>query len=232
MQSDSLAPTVDDSLRLRARQARAEIEAGGLRGAALLELLRGIPVLERDAWVDELLGIEAPPPDMPDLPRGAVPYLPSGVEEIVAIVLEAPIHPDDELVDLGSGLGRVVLLAHLLSGARARGVEIQAHLVASARARCAAIGVTGVSFVHANAADLALEGSIFFLYAPFNGQLLARVLGRLEEVARRRPIVVCAVDVEPDVPWLLRRKTSAGSLTLYDSCVPGVPARSPSAPSR
>jgi SAM-dependent methyltransferase len=209
---------VDDSLLHRARTARAEIASGALRGAALLELLLSVPFLDRDAWTDELLGIEPPPPDIPNLPRGSVPYLPSGVEEILAMVLEVPVRPDDDLVDLGSGLGRVVILAHLLSGARASGVEIQEPLVRSARARCAELALASVSFVHANAAAAELDGSIFFLYAPFNGQMLTHVLRRLEEVARRRSIVICAVGLEfRGVPWLLPRKTSSVSLTLYDS---------------
>lgn len=218
---------MDELLRLRARTARAEIESGALRGAALVDVLLSIPFFDRDVWVDELLQIEELPPDIPDLPRGAVPYLPSGVEEILAMVLEVPIQPDDDLVDLGSGLGRVVILAHLLSGARARGVDIQEHLVRSARARCAALGLAAVSFVQANAADTVPEGSIYFLYAPFNGEMLARALCRLEDHARRRPIVLCAVGVDfHDVPWLLPKKTSARSLTLYYSHVPGVPPRS------
>jgi len=211
---------VNDSLRQLAQAARVKLEAGALRGAALLELLASIPALERDAWVDALLGLEEPPADdVADLPRGAVPYLPSGVEEILAMVREAPLRPHDVLVDLGSGLGRVVILAHLLSGARAVGVELQEQLVRSARARCAELALAGVSFVHANAEDLELEGTVFFLYAPFNGEMLARVLRRLEVVARRRPIVVCAVGLElPGVSWLQPRTTSCVVLTLYDSC--------------
>jgi hypothetical protein len=220
--SDSLASTVDESLRLRAQTARIEIGAGALRGAALLELVLSIPFIDRDVWIDELLRIEDLPPDDPDLPRGSVPYLPSGVEEILAMVREVPIRPDDELVDLGSGLGRVVILAHLLSGARARGIEIQEHLVRSAKACCAELSLADIAFVHANAADLLLDGTIFFLYAPFNGEMLVRGLSRLEEVARRKPIVVCAVGLEfHGVPWLTPRKTSAGLLILYDSHVPG-----------
>lgn len=209
------------------RCVRTEIESGALRGAALRELLLSVPFLDRDSWLDELLGFEAPPPDIANLPHGAVPYVPSGVDEILAMVEEAPLLPDDELVDLGSGLGRVVILAHLLSGARACGVEIQEPLVRGARARCAELGLPLVSFVHANAADIELDGSIFFLYAPFNGNMLAAVLRRLEHVARRRPIVVCAVGLEfHGVPWLRARTTTKISLTLYDSCVRGVPRRS------
>jgi hypothetical protein len=219
---------VNDSLRLRARTARAAVRSGALRGAALRDLVRSIPFLERDAWIDELLEIEAPPPDMPDLPRESVPYLPCGVAEILAMVEEAPVGPDDELVDLGAGLGRAVILAHLLSGARARGVEIQEPLVRSASARSADLALGAVSFVHADAAEVELDGSVFFLYAPFNGGMLARVVRRLEEVARRRPIIVGAVSFElHDLAWLLPRQTSCASLTLYDSRVSGVPCRSP-----
>jgi len=209
-------------------KARAEIESGALRGDALFELLLSLPFLERDGFLDELLGLDEPPPDVANLPRGAVPYLPSGVDEILAMMAEVPVRADDELVDLGSGLGRVVILAHLLSGARACGVEIQEPLVRRARERCAELALPLVSFVHANAAEIELDGSIFFLYSPFNGEMLSAVLRRLEDVARRRPIVVCAVGLElPGVPWLRARKTTKVSLTLYDSCVRGVRLRSP-----
>jgi len=190
-----------------------------LRGPVLLERLLAVPVADQDAWADELLGIPEAPPDVPDLPRGAVPYLPAGVEEILAMVREVPLGPGDELVDLGSGLGRVVILAHLLSGARARGVEIQAPLVECARGCCRKLGLgSEVSFLQADAAEVELDGSVFFLYSPFNGDTLARVTKRLEAVARRRPIVVCAVGLEfPAEPWLRRRSTPLLSLTLYDS---------------
>jgi predicted RNA methylase len=147
-----------------------------------------------------------------------VPYLPCGVDEIVAMVREVPVRPTDELVDLGAGLGRVAMLVHLLSGARALGVEIQAPLVHRARARCAELALADVSFVHADAADAELDGSIFFLYAPFGGGVLARVVRRLEDLARRRPIVLAAVGLElHDVPWLTARATSSVALTLYEA---------------
>lgn len=206
--------------------ARADVKSGALRGAALLQRLLAVPPLERDAWTDELLSLPEPPPDIPDLPRGAVPYLPAGVDEIVRMVLELPLRPDDQFVDLGSGMGRVVILAHLLSGARACGVEVQLPLVECARACCAELGLADVSFVHANAAEAELDGSIFFLYSPFNGETMRRVLRRLEDIARRRPVVLCAVAVDfPGEPWLVRRETSSPWLTLYESRMPGVSQR-------
>jgi hypothetical protein len=217
---------VDESLRGTARTARANVASGALRGDALEELLLSLPVLERDAWVDEMLGIEEAPPDMPDLPRGSVPFLPCGVDEILATVREVPIRHEHVVVDLGAGQGRVLMLAHLLTGARGVGVEIQEQLVTRARARCAELGVSDVSFVHANAVDLELDGSVFFLYAPFNGEMLRSVLRRVEDVARRRPIVVCAVGLElRDVAWLVprERETTCHALSIYDSTYDSTP---------
>lgn len=177
-----------------------------------------MPFIERDAWLDEVLGFGELPADVPDLPRGAVPYLPCGVAEILAMVHEAPLVATDVLVDVGSGLGRVLILAHLISGAQGRGVEIQAPLVAAARARCDELGLEGITFVCADATERAIDGSRFFLYAPCNGPMLVRVLDRIHEVATRRPIVVGAVDFElHEVEWLTPRESSCRSLTLYDS---------------
>jgi SAM-dependent methyltransferase len=203
---------------------RAQIESGALRGAALRDRLLAVPFLERDAWIDAVLGIAQPPPDH-DLPRGAVPYLPCGIAEILTMLADVPVRPDDEVVDLGSGLGRVVILAHLLTGAPAWGVEIQDHLVRGARARTAALAlpVERVAFVHANAADIELDGSVFFLYAPFNGDLLTRVLCRLEAVARRRAIVVCTVGLALDgIAWLSSRPSSTVAFDIYDSVPSGL----------
>jgi hypothetical protein len=190
-------------------------------------MLLAVPPLSRDVWVDDLLGIAPPPPDVPNLPRGSVPYLPCGADEIVAMVREVPLRSDDALVDLGSGLGRVLILAHLLSGAGGHGVEIQEHLVQGARARCLDLDLP-LTFVHANAAEVELDGSVFFLYTPFGGETLPRVLGSLEAVAHRRAIVLCAVGLElPRVPWLAPRQTSTPALTLYESQVRGIAARMP-----
>lgn len=207
---------LDDELRQRAHRARTQLRAGTLDGAALFELLLALPPLVRDAWTDELLGLPSPPPDEP-LPRGSVPYMPCGVAEILAAIREAPIAAHDTLVDLGSGLGRVAILARLLTGARAIGIELQAPLVAASRALCADLAIDRVDFIHADVTTTPLDGSIYFLYAPFNGEMLARALAQLEAVARRHPITICAVDLQLDAPWLSRRPSSNVALTLYDA---------------
>lgn len=206
---------MDDLLVRRARACRAEVASGALRGARLLQELLAVPPGERDGWLDELLGLGPPPPDDPALPRGAVPYLPCGVEEILAFVRDSALGPGDVLVDLGAGAGRVLVLAHLLSGARGTGIELQEHLVDIARAATASLGIEGVTFVHADATELPLEGSHFFLYAPCNGDLLACLVARIAEVARRRPIVVGTVGLELEEPWLRAAASSCHGLSLY-----------------
>jgi hypothetical protein len=182
----------------------------------LLRELMAIPAVERDSWVDSLLGLPEAPPDESGLPAGAVPYLPCGVDEILTVIRDAPVTTRDEFVDLGSGLGRVLMLAHLITGARCHGIELQQTLVRIARERCAALGLDAVTFAHGSAADLELEGSVFFLYAPFNGELQRRVVARLEAVAQRHRIVVCTVDLELRVPWLQARRGSSLAVTIYD----------------
>jgi len=192
--------------------AQNDIRDGILRGDRLRERLLRVPATDRDTWLDAALGLPPAPTDVA-LPAGAVPYLPCGVAQILAAVSEAPVRALDRFVDLGSGMGRVALLVHLLTGAAVTGIEVQAPLVALANERSLALGL-GVAFAHADAAAQALSGSVFFLYAPFNGPLLERVLARVHEVPP--PLTVCAVDLELREEWLRARRCTDLSLMFYD----------------
>jgi hypothetical protein len=204
---------------MRARVLRAEIVDGvrgkKLRGIALADLIRDVSPEDRDTFVDELLGIDYVPGD-DELPRGGTPYLPCGVEEILRMCREVPLAPNDVFVDLGSGIGRVPMLAHLVSGARAGGIEIQRALVGVARERAEALKLD-VRFVLGNALDVPFDANVFFMYSPFNGETLRQVLAKLEQHARTRPIVVCTVDMELHAPWLVARKSTSLALTIYDA---------------
>jgi precorrin-6B methylase 2 len=183
----------------------------------LLQRLMTVPSHDRDAYVDRELGFEEPPPDE-GLPPGGVPYLPTAVDDIIAVVREIPLRPTDMFVDLGSGIGRVAIIAHLLSGARTHGIEVQAALVKMAQERAAALGLTRVTFEHANVVDAELDGTVFFFYSPFNGETLRRVLKKLETLSQRKRIVLAAVDIEfPHERWLRRRDSASLAVTIYES---------------
>lgn len=100
--------------------------------------------------------------------------------------------PDDLFYDLGSGLGQVVMLVNLLTGMAARGVEYEPAFVDFARAQAADLQLRNVRFEHADAraADYR-DGTIFFLFTPFRGEILRTVLKRLQQVSKAHPIRVC-----------------------------------------
>src|SRR5262245_48971326 len=87
--------------------------------------LIAVPGAERQAWVVRVLGLADIPQDGPDLPRGCVPYLPCSLETLLRMIEVAEIHSGDVFVDIGSGIGRVTALVHLLTGAGALGIEVQ-----------------------------------------------------------------------------------------------------------
>jgi len=100
----------------------------------------------------------------------------------------------DVLVDLGSGLGHVALLTSMLTGVQGLGIEVEAAYVASAQECAQSLNLNRVRFIHedARAADLS-SGTVFYLYSPFTGSILADVLERLRKESTRRPIRICTL---------------------------------------
>lgn len=185
-------------------------------------LLR-LPAAEREAWVDRLLGLEAPLHDGTDLPRGCVPYLPCPVDALICALDRAQVGPGDVVVDVGSGLGRALVLTQLCTGARVIGVEVQAHLVALARELVARTRIAGASLVHGDASEvvhLFSNATVFFLYCPFSGERLRTLLAGLEVLARSRPLRICGVCL-PDLhqEWLVKVTPPALDEPQPDVCV-------------
>lgn len=198
---------------------------------AFVESLAAVPFLKRDHAVAAYFGIAAP--THCGAPPGGhmVGYYPTGIATIARMALELSLHPGDVFIDIGSGLGKVVLLAHLFTGAEARGVEIQADLVTQARAAAERRRVS-VRFTRADARVVNLDdGTVFFMYAPFTGPIMDAVLCRLRAEATRRAITVVTVslDLAREAAWLTPRpelkNTGQARLAIYDSDVPGVSAR-------
>lgn len=183
--------------------------------------LMSIAPAERDAWLDVVLGLELVPDDGPGLPRGCVPYLPCGVDALLRMVERAEVRASDVFVDIGAGVGRAAALVHLLTGASAIGLEIQPELVLASRDMTTRSGLSGVVQVEGDAAELAglvTTGTVFFLYCPFSGERLEKVLDGLEAIARARQIRVCCVDLPlPPRSWLTLVSPRDEDLAVYRS---------------
>lgn len=164
----------------------------------LIASLDALPGRDRDGWLDSVLGIDAFAPDGPELPRGCVPYIPCTVDVILQTVDRAGITNRDVFVDIGSGVGRAAALTHFLTGAQAIGIEIQPGLVRRSRNLARTLKISKFTTVEGDASELVKLiniGTVFFLYCPFGGDRLERVLDDIEEIAMTRPIRVCCVQL-------------------------------------
>jgi hypothetical protein len=196
---------------------RDAVRSGALRGAALRAAIEAVPPAARDPWVERLLGLHGAVPEGRNTEGELIGYLPSGVGAILHLVDACPLRADDVLVDVGAGLGKVLMLAHLLTGARAVGVELDGELVQAAQGLAADLRLEGVSFAQGDARVWLPEGTVYFLYAPLLGGALAQALDRLEEVTRGRAVQVCTLGLDlPARPWLRARESTDFWVGFYE----------------
>jgi len=187
--------------------------------AAFRTALDTIPADDRDAWLDLVLDMVELPDDDPNLPRGCVPYLPCAVGTVLEALRAATVTSDDVFVDVGAGLGRATALSSMLTGATCIGLEIQPALVQAARQRSAALHLARVRFIEGDAADRmcdASDGTVFFLYCPFGGERLERVLDGLHALALKRPLRICCVGMPAlERSWVTPLPSTSVDLMVY-----------------
>lgn len=226
---------VDEALfrRLRREIASGVCTGGALRqriadlaGPATLSAIQpeeGYDAL--DALVNGILLEEPAPGNVGQPEPEMIFYQPTPARIVLEMVERVDFRPDDIFYDIGSGLGQVAILVHLLTGIRTRGVEIEPAYTEYAQ-RCAQrLNLAQVQFVNGDArtADLG-KGRIFFLYTPFTGGMLEQVLERLGQVSARQPIRLCTFGpCTPQVaqqPWLApldQNSTQSNRLALFSS---------------
>lgn len=211
------------------QSVRAEIQKG-TRPSLFSQWLQsdtvpagGLSFDSLDEIVSAVLGLEAPdsPPTHP--PDGMVFYQPTPARHIFHLLRLTALSESDVLIDLGSGLGHVPLLASIWTGARSIGVEREGAYIASAQ-RCAQdLHLDRVSFLQEDAreADLS-QGTVFYLYTPFTGAILAEVLRRLQRLGESRPIRVCTfgpcTETIVKEKWLVRiARPDPDQITIFCS---------------
>jgi len=150
-------------------------------------------------------------------------YQPTPVRYILRLIVASALSAVDVFVDLGSGLGHVPLLASMLTGAKSLGIEVEAAYIASAQECAQRLQLSRVRFLHedARAADLS-AGTVFYLYSPFTGSMLAEVLGRLRKQSASRPIRICTLGAcactVAQESWLMARaRPDPDQITVFQT---------------
>jgi len=217
------------------QSVRSDIVRGGQPGALLQWLqdsatqneskspLPGLDFDCRDEMVSGVLQLREP--SEPNLQRSPemVAYQPTPVRHILHLIAATALAEDDVFVDLGSGLGHVPLLVSMVTGAQSLGIEVQAAYVASARECAQSLQLSRVQFIAQDARDANLSrGTVFYLYSPFKGSILADVLGALRRESMHRSIKICSLGPctrkVSDETWLKTSEVSdTGSITVFDS---------------
>jgi hypothetical protein len=136
-----------------------------------------------------------------------VPYQPTPARHIFSLIGVAALKASDVLIDLGSGLGHVAVVASICSEARCIGIELEKGYVECARKCVQRLGLHRVTFIQEDARVADLTGAtVFYLYTPFRGTILRNVLDRLRRQAAARPIRICSYGpctlVLAQEPWL------------------------------
>jgi hypothetical protein len=171
-----------------ADRAHAELRArirDGLRGKELRAIFDGAD----DHFVEEVLGIAYPPLEETTPGPEQIPYLPSGYDEIMYAFETTKLGATDAVVDIGSGLGKAVMLAELLCGATSAGLEVDGVLHAHALRAAADLGLRA-SFSSGDARTAPLpRADVVFMYFPFTGTVLEAVMTRVMALGAK---FVCA----------------------------------------
>jgi len=177
---------------------RGEIRQGS-RPALFAQLIEddsdvvgGLSFDYRDELVAGVLQLEEPS-SLPAHPGPEVVfYQPTPARHLFHLLHLVRLSAADTLIDLGSGLGHVPLLTTICSDANSIGIEREEVYVASARRSAQELNLERARFLVQDVREGDLSaGTVFYLYTPFTGSVLAAVVERLRRESRSRSIRIC-----------------------------------------
>ncbi len=152
------------------------------------------------------------------------PYL-ATPEDVVSRMLElAKVGPEDVVLDLGCGDGRVVIAAARDCGARGLGVDIEPYWIEQSRANAAAAGVEDrVHFSHGDAleTDLGAATVVFLYLVEWSTRLIAEELRKRCAPGTRVLSHSFAIEAQEGTRTETLVDTSGARRTLHLWVVPG-----------
>lgn len=154
------------------------------------------------------------PGELPDLDATSLSFFAATPMPVVRAMLEmAAVQPGETVYDLGSGDGRIVIMAAERFQARGIGVEMDKDLVKKSRAAVAARGLNGrVEIQHADALTVDVSSAdVVTLYLLPDG--LERLRPHLEKTLRPGARVVSHRN--PIENWTAERVEKSGEWLLY-----------------
>jgi hypothetical protein len=151
-------------------------------------------------------------------PRLDAPYVASDMEVVDGMLSLAGLRPDDYVIDLGSGDGRILIAAARSNGARGLGVDIDPARIAEANRNARAAGVTGlVSFRQQDLFQTPLQDAdilTIYLTAEVNLRLRPRILSQMRPGTR-------VVSNEYDMgDWRYDQRRRVGGTNIFLWTVP------------
>ena len=151
-------------------------------------------------------------------PKLDAPYIATDYQVVDAMLAMAEVRPDDHVIDLGSGDGRILIAAARSHGALGLGVDIDPERVREAEANARAAGVAHrVQFRRQDLFDTPLEDAdvvTLYLTRDVNLRLRPRILAQMRPGTR---IVSHDYDMGD---WRPDQRDRIGSATIYLWVVP------------
>lgn len=144
-----------------------------------------------DIFINGLINLEHMPEQTKELEPGMVYYQKTPARIVFDLIKKSQYRKKDVFIDIGSGLGQVIILVNLLTGMTAKGIEFEPSFCDFARNCAARLNLSNISFlpVDARKADYS-QGNIFFMFTPFTGEILQEVLEILRKEALLRKIKI------------------------------------------
>ncbi|MET3879576.1 class I SAM-dependent methyltransferase [Chitinophaga sp. OAE865] len=183
------------------RRLQARIRAGEVRGERFRELIReytGFNAARQEAateydhvdvFMNGLFSFQTMPEQTKELEPDMVYYQKTPARIVFELVEKAGFTKEDVFYDIGAGLGQVAMLVHLLSGVPARGIEFEPAFCDYANNCAAQLHLANTAFINADARTACYsDGTVFFMFTPFKGQILQQVLNALEKESLQRKI--------------------------------------------